>query len=110
MQKLLYAATLLAAGIVPVQAANMCISTRDIVSSQAQDDGKAILFKMRDGSELRNDLQGACPDLKFDGFEWTVRDPAQQVCEHQQSLRVLRSGQVCVLGKFTQTKAPKKAM
>jgi hypothetical protein len=110
MKKFLCTALLLAAGVLPVQAATICISTRDIVDSQPQDDGKAILFKMRDGSTWRNDLQGACPDLKFDGFAWTIRDPDEQVCEHQQSLRVLRSGQICVLGKFTQTKAPKKPM
>ena len=38
-----------------------------------QDDGKAIIFHMRDGTVWRNDLQGACPDLRFDGFVWTVR-------------------------------------
>ena len=49
-------------------AGNMCISTRDIVSSTPNDDGSAISFKMRDGSVWRNDLQGRCPDLKFDGL------------------------------------------
>lgn len=102
MRKFLYAAVLLAAGAAPAYAANICISTRDIVSSQPQNDGKAILFKMRNGAEWRNDLKGACPDLIFDGFVWTLRDGDETVCENMQSLRVLRSGQICVLGKFTQ--------
>ena len=91
-------------------AGNMCISTRDIVSSTPNDDGSAISFKMRDGSVWRNDLQGRCPDLKFDGYAWTIRNPSDRVCEHEQSLRVLRSGQVCVLGKFTQEKPSRTQM
>src|SRR5579863_7343912 len=87
----------------PAQAAgNICISTLDIESSTPQQDGAAILFKMRNGAVWRNDLQGRCPDLKFNGFVWTVRNPDQTVCEHEQVLRVLQSGQICVLGKFTQ--------
>ena|SRR5579872_6251161 len=83
---------------------NICISTRNIVSSTPQQDGAAILFKMRDGSMWRNDLQGRCPDLKFNGYAWTLRNPDERVCENEQSLRVLLSGEVCTLGKFTQVK------
>ena len=89
---------------------NICISTRDIRNSTPKDDGSAIDFTMKDGSIWHNDLQGRCPDLKFNGFEWTIRNPAERVCEHEQSLRVLRSGEVCVLGKFTQTKPPRSKM
>jgi hypothetical protein len=54
---------------------------------------------MRNGQTLVNHLQGVCPDLEYYGFVWTVRG-SETVCENMQSLRVLNSGQVCVLGKF----------
>jgi hypothetical protein len=111
MRKLICAATMMVAGAfaaLPAHAANICISTRDIVSTQSQNDGKAITFKMRDGKVWRNDLHGACPDLRFDGFEWVVRNPDETVCENMQSFRVLRSGEICVLGKFTDITPVKK--
>jgi len=89
-------------------ASNICISTRDIQSSTPKDDGAAITFKMRDGSAWRNDLRGRCPDLKFDGFVWTVRNPDGSVCENEETIRVLQSGEVCALGKFTKV-APSRA-
>ena len=92
----------------PAQAAgHICIPTRNIESSTPQEDGAAILFKMRDGSVWRNDLNGRCPDLKFNGFVWAVRNPGETVCEHEQTLRVLRSGEICSLGKFTQIAPPR---
>lgn len=85
------------------QAAPICLRTQDMIQTEPQKGGTAIIFKMRDGSTWRNDLHGSCPDLWFDtGFVWTVKNGDGTVCENQQSLRVLRSGQVCVLGKFTQ--------
>jgi hypothetical protein len=45
-------------------------------------------------------LQGGCPDLDFNGFQWTVRNPDNTVCDGEQSLQVLQSGQICQLGKF----------
>jgi hypothetical protein len=112
MKKLLFGAAVfsLIAGSAPALAAgNVCISTRDIENSKPADDGSAIDFHMRDGSVWHNDLQGRCPDLKFDGYVWNVRNPDQTVCEREQSLRVLRSGEVCVLGKFTQIKPARAA-
>src|SRR5579863_3121825 len=85
----------------PVWAANMCLRTQDIVSTVSKD-GKTLVFKMRDGRTLVNHLQGICPDLKFNGFDWVVRGGTEEVCENIQSLRVLQSGEVCVLGKFVQ--------
>lgn len=88
-------------------APNVCLDVRDIQSSVANDAGSAITFTMRDGKIWRNDLMGRCPDLKFEGFEWVVHGP-ETVCENMQSLRVLHSGQVCELGKFTQVSAGNK--
>ncbi|HWC63099.1 MAG TPA: hypothetical protein VG501_05710 [Rhizomicrobium sp.] len=88
----------------PAMAASVCLNTRDIKSSDPAPDGASITFKMNDGKVWRNDLKGRCPDLKFNGFAWTLHE--DQVCENQNSFRVLRSGQVCVLGKFTQVTTP----
>ena len=105
MSKLLFGITTalsLVAVAGPALAATVCLFTRDITSTTPKDDGSAITFKMRDGSVWRNDLSGRCPDLRFNGFEWTIRNPGERVCENEQTLRVLRSGEVCALGKFTQ--------
>jgi hypothetical protein len=81
-----------------------CLHIRDIQSATS-DDGRVMKFVMRDGKVLYNYLQGACPNLRFNGFVWVVRG-TNVVCEDQQSLRVLESGQVCVLGKFGTTPKP----
>ncbi len=80
------------------QPAPMCLQLHDILGTNS-DDGKLLTFRMRDGRVLVNHLQGICSDLRFEGFTWTVNG-IEEVCERQQSLRVLRSGQICVLGKF----------
>ena len=83
--------------------ANMCVQVRDIQSATSKD-GKLMTFQMKDGRVLVNHLQGVCSDLRYEGFEWIVRG-TEDVCENQQSLKVLRSGQTCVLGKFDVVKA-----
>ena len=83
----------------PAYAANICIDTRDVVSSKSTD-GKTLVFKMKDGTTLVNHLHGICPDLKYNGFVWQSHSGDTRVCENEQSFSVLQSGQVCVLGKF----------
>jgi len=83
----------------PAAAANICIDSRDIVSSKSAD-GKTMVFKMKDGRTLVNHLQGVCPDLKFFGFTWILRSGDTMVCENQQSFRVIQSMETCTLGKF----------
>ncbi len=87
-----------ASAAAPASAAPVCLRTRDIVSTDSKD-GRLMTFKMRDGRVLVNHLQGICTDLRFNGFVWTIRGP-DEVCERQQSFRVLQSGQICTLGKF----------
>jgi hypothetical protein len=84
----------------------ICLQLRDIQSAKS-DDGKIMKFTMRDGRVLYNHLRGVCPGLRFNGFAWDIRGGVQEVCENQQSLRVLQSGEVCLLGKFG---PPPKAM
>jgi len=88
-------------------AANMCVQSRDIQSATSKD-GKLMTFRMRDGRVLVNHLQGICSDLKFQGFSWVLHG-TDDVCENQQSLKVLRSGQICVLGKFDVVKDKRAA-
>jgi hypothetical protein len=80
--------------------ANVCINVSNIANTRNDPAGKFITFTMRDGKVWRNDLQNPCPDLKFNGFAWTL-EGTQQVCDHQESIRVLQSGEICVLGNFT---------
>ena len=82
----------------PALAANTCVQVRDIDSATSKD-GKLMTFRMKDGRVLVNHLQGVCSDLRYEGFVWTVRG-TEDICENQQSLKVLRSGQICLLGKF----------
>jgi hypothetical protein len=98
------AAAITLAAISPASAANMCVRSRDIQGTDSKD-GKLLTFKMRDGSVLVNHLQGVCSDLRFEGFVWVLRGGDESICENQQSLKVLRSGQTCLLGKFDVVKA-----
>ncbi len=107
MKKVLSGAALLAAlmtvaTVVPADAAKVCLSTRNMRDTTPANDGSSITFKMNDGSVWRNDLKGRCPDLKFNGFAWTVRNPGATVCDNEEIIRVIRSGEICALGKFTQ--------
>lgn len=83
----------------------ICLETRQIVTSKSRD-GRTMLFRMRDGRQYVNYLRGYCPGLKFDGFSWVLRSGDTQVCENAQSLRVLRSGEVCILGRFEPVGGP----
>jgi hypothetical protein len=98
MKIILASLALVIAAASPAAAANMCVQQRDILSTHT-DDGKLLTFKMRDGRVLVNHLQGICSDLRYEGFAWNVA-PTQDICENLQSLKVLRSGQSCLLGKF----------
>ncbi len=88
----------------PASSATMCVKSRDIQGTDSKD-GKLLTFKMRDGSVLVNHLQGICSDLRFEGFVWVLQGGDENICENQQSLKVLRSGQTCLLGKFDVVKA-----
>ncbi len=103
MKTILAAMALLAIVASPAAAATMCVKSRDIQSTDSKD-GKLLTFKMRDGRVLVNHLQGICSDLRFEGFVWVLRGGDEDICENQQSLQVLRSGQTCLLGKFDMVK------
>ena len=101
--KMMIAILALTAAAVSPAAAKMCVQSRNILSTDSKD-GKLMTFKMRDGSVLVNHLKGVCSDLRFEGFVWELRGN-NDICENQQTLKVIRSGQTCLLGKFDVVKA-----
>ena len=106
MKTIIAAIALTGAAAMPASA-NMCVLQRDILSTHSED-GKNLTFKMRDGRTLVNHLQGICTDLRYEGFVWNVPG-TQDICEYQQSFRVIQSGQSCTLGKFDVVKDKKPA-
>lgn len=69
-------------------------------------DPKTILFYMRDGTIWQNTLQSPCPGLMLHGFVDVVRD--DRICSNMQSIRVLVTQNVCMLGTFTRYTPPAK--
>lgn len=96
--KTLIATLVLLAAASPAMARGVCILNRDIVSTHS-DDGKLLSIKLRDGRTLVNHLQGICTDLRHEGLVWNVPGTGE-ICEFEQSFKVINSGQSCTLGKF----------
>lgn len=101
MKRIVAISVAFAASLAPASA-GICVHVRDIASTHT-DDGRNLFFRMRDGRILVNRLQGICTDLRYEGFVWSVPG-TEDVCEYQQSLKVINSGQICVLGKFEAVK------
>ena len=88
---------------VSAQAAGpICLNTDQIESSNSPD-GKVLVVTMKNGTVWHTPLSPPCPNIAFNGFSWDVH--GGQVCESGQILRVLRSGEICGIGKFQQAKA-----
>ncbi len=83
-----------------------CLNTNDIRSSDSPD-GKVLALTLKSGQVWNGELKGTCPDIRMNGFIWRV--DGGQVCENAQSIRVMRSGQVCTLGKLSR-QTPAKAV
>ena len=84
--------------IVPATAAPTCLYSYQIDRTKVVD-AKTIDFRMRDGTVYRNVLQHSCTSLPFNGFVYVTR--VDQICDNLQSIRVLQSHEVCLLGTFT---------
>ena len=76
--------------------AGTCIQTWQIDHTKAPDD-QTIIFYMRGGSAYQSTLASMCPGLRVYGFSYVATPPAQ-VCGKLQSIRVLHTGSVCLLG------------
>ena len=79
-------------------AAPVCLYSHEVKNTDTPD-ARTIIFHMLNGDVWRNTLQNACPDLKFNGYVMTLHGE-DQICEKQQVIRTIESGQVCMLGKF----------
>jgi hypothetical protein len=87
-----------ATSVVPASAAPICLRTY-LIDRTKVIDAKTVDFRMRDGTVYRNVLRNSCPGLLFNGFVYVVR--ADEVCDNLQSIRVLQTPDVCLLGAFT---------
>jgi hypothetical protein len=102
----LSAALLLAAGTgtgtmaQPAPKTNVCLKTYLIDHTKSPDD-RTVIFYMKDGSSYQSNLTGNCPELSINGFSY-VATPPDDVCGNLQSIRVIRTGSVCLLGPLVQ--------
>ncbi len=86
---------------------NTCLYTPRIDHTQVLD-SRTLLFHMKGGKIWKNTLKSDCSGLRFHGFVYTTHD--MNLCANQQSIRVLESGSVCMLGAFEPYAKPKPEM
>jgi hypothetical protein len=84
----------------PASKENVCLKTYLIDHTKAPND-RTIIFYMKDGSAYQSSLPAECPQLSFNGFSY-VATPPEDVCGNLQSIRVVRSHSVCLLGPLVQ--------
>ena len=73
-----------------------CIRTDWIDHTKSPDD-RTILFYMKDHKVWMSHLSTVCPELRFNGFIYSPTPP-EQICGNLQTIRVIRSGSVCMMG------------
>ncbi len=91
-------ATAMASATPALAAANICLQT-DRIDRTTVVNPKTILFRMKDGKVWRSDMRTACLSLKFYGFAYVTH--ADEICGGEQTIRVLNTDEVCLLGRFT---------
>ncbi len=77
----------------------VCLRSSDIDRTSVPD-ARTILFHMKGGKVWKNALMNDCPGLRFNGFVYDA-SPAGDICANQQTIRVINTGSVCLLGAFT---------
>ncbi|MGD0142601.1 MAG: hypothetical protein ABSC92_05545 [Rhizomicrobium sp.] len=82
----------------PADSHQICLQSTAIDHTKTVDKS-TILFYMNDGKIWKNTLKAPCPSLNFHGFTYLTR--ADEICANAQSISVLVSNEVCVLGAFT---------
>ncbi len=102
MKKLatLGALAVLGALIAPLAAAEhapICLQSSRIDRTSVVNPQK-ILFRLKDGTVYASHLRTPCLGLRFNGFVYVT--PVDEICGGSQSIRVLQTDQVCVLGPF----------
>jgi hypothetical protein len=78
---------------------SVCLKSYQIKDTKTPDD-QTIIFHMDNGDVWKNTLRNSCPELKFNGFEYTATPP-DEICGNLQAIRVIRAHTVCLLGPFT---------
>lgn len=81
----------------PAMHNNVCLWTYRIDHTHLVDES-TILFYMRGGKVWKNTLPAPCLGLKFHGFAYVTMDGS--ICSNEQSIFVLESHEVCMLGAF----------
>lgn len=76
---------------------HVCLWTYQIDHTHVVDP-QTVMFYMKDGHVWRNDLKTPCPGLQFHGFSYVTR--SDQICGPEIGIRIIRTGQACVLGDF----------
>jgi hypothetical protein len=84
----------------PASKPNVCLKLHLIDHTKAPND-RTIIFYLKDGSAYQSTLPAACPELSFNGFSY-VATPPEDICGGLQSIRVVRTHSVCLLGPFVQ--------
>ncbi|HEX3675210.1 MAG TPA: hypothetical protein VHU87_13135 [Rhizomicrobium sp.] len=97
--KSLALAIVLLAGPAFADTSHTCLRSMDIDHTSVPD-GRTLLFHMKDGHVWKNALMNDCPGLKFNGFIYDA-SPNGEICGNLQTIRVLHTGSVCMLGPFT---------
>jgi len=83
---------------------HVCLWTYLIDHTQTVDP-RTIVFHMKNGDAWTNRLAVPCRGLMFHGFAYVTRDGS--ICDNMQSIMVLQTHEVCMLGAFTPApKAP----
>ena len=100
LRRTLAAILAMGSGLAPALAAPVCLDTYRIQNTTVPN-ARTIMFHMKDGSVWRNALKNACPDLRFWGFVYVDRGSLNQICSNQDSVKVINTGEICMLGSFT---------
>ena len=90
---------------VPPVRNNVCLWTY-MIDHTTTPDTSTILFHMKNGKIWKNRLRAPCSGLAFHGFAYVTRDG--RICSNMESIIVLRSHQVCMLGAFEPYVVPPK--
>jgi hypothetical protein len=83
----------------PAFAHPVCLQAYNVRNTTVVD-SRTILFHMVDGTVWRNDLKNACPELRFHGFAYDLRDE-EALCDNAVPIHVVMSNEICALGKFS---------
>jgi hypothetical protein len=72
----------------------ICINAR-LIDRQTVVDTRTIQFHMKDHKVYQTTLKGNCMSLRFNGYVFVT--PMDEICNGQ-SIRVLKTDQICVMG------------